>query len=139
MESQDIQRVGGYWYAATVELETDEFVPYRGYILLRGTPAWGELFLTTKRLIWIRMKIALPFGRKLVEVRLNDIENWSIERAPLWMLHWWGRRRGIVRIRTALETFDLMTAWTREDADEWADALETVMAEAGITVRDVRT
>ncbi len=113
-----------------MELTEDEFVPYRGYIRLRGT-AWGELFLTTKRLIWIRTRIALPLGRKLIEVPLCDIESWSIERAPWWMLHWWGRRRGIVRIRTTFETFDFVTAMTDEDADEWAEALENVMAGAG--------
>ncbi len=125
------KRIDEWWRAASVELDEDERVRYRGQIL-RGTLAWGELFLTTKRLIWIRTRIALPLGRKLIEVPLSDIESWSIERAPWWMLHWWGRRRGIVRIRTAFERFDFVTAWTREDADEWAEALENVMAGAGI-------
>ena len=96
----------------------------------------GEMFLTTKRLIWLRSTIwALPLGLKLVEVPLSDMAGWSIERAPWW---WRSRRPGIVRIRTASETHDFCTVWAREDADEWAEALENVMADAGLASRGAR-
>ncbi len=119
---------------AAVELDEDERVSYRGQILLRGTLARGELFLTTKRLIWLRMKIALPFGPKLVVVPLSDIEGWSMEPVPWWWFNWWRKRRTI-RVRAASETYDFVTAWAREDANDWAEALETVLAEAGIEPR----
>ncbi len=125
-------RVGDYRHAVSVELDEDEFVPYRGHIFLRGTPAWGELFLTTKRLIWLRGKIALPLGRKLVVVPLGYIQGWSIEPVPWWWLERLGRRRRMIRIRTSSGTYDLVTAWTREDADDWAEALKNVMVGAGI-------
>lgn len=121
-----------------VELDEDEFVPYRGDILLRGM-AWGELFLTTKRLIWLRSTIfPLPFGPKLVVVPLSEIESWSIEPVPWWWLDWWWRKRRAIRVRTASETYDFVTAWTREDADDWAEALENVMAGAGLASQGAR-
>ena len=130
-------RAGDYRHAVSVELDEDEFVPYRGYILLRGM-AWGELFLTTKRLIWIRSTIfALPFGPKLVVVPLSDIEGWSIEPVPWWWFDWWRKRRAI-RVRTASGTYNFVTAWTREDADEWAKALDNVMTGAGLAQRGAR-
>lgn len=134
MESQDAKRLGGYWHAVSLELDEDEFVPYRGYIFLRGTPAWGELFLTTKRLLWLRMKISLPLGRKFVVIPLGDIQGWSIEPVPWWWLERLGRRRRMIRLRTSSETYDFVTVWTREDADDWVRALETVQTAA----REVR-
>ncbi len=131
-------RVGDYRHAASVPLDEDEFVPYRGYVWLRaGRLSWimGELFLTTKRLIWLRSTIfGLPLGAKLVELPLSDIEGWSIEAAPWW---WLSRRWRTIRIRAASRTYDFITVWTREDADEWAEALKNVMAEARIAAREV--
>ena len=133
MESRGAGRIGNYRHAASVPLDEDEFVPYRGYVWLRaGRLSWnvGELFLTTKRLIWLRSTIlGLPFGAKLVELPLSDIEGWSIEAAP-WS--WLSRRWRTVRIRAPFKTYDFITVWTREDADDWAEALENVMAGAGI-------
>ena len=129
--------VGDYRHAASVELDDDEFVPYRGDIQLRGM-AWGEQFLTTKRLIWLRKKISLPLGPKLVVVPLSEIEGWSIEPVPWWWLDWWWRKRRAIRVRTASETYDFVTAWTREDADEWAEALDNVMTGAGLAQRGAR-
>jgi len=129
-------RVGDYRHAASVQLDEDEFLPYRGYVWLRGRRlAWimGGLFLTTKRLIWLRT--GLPLGPKVVEVPLSDIEGWSLERVPWW---WRSRRWGIVRIRKASETHDFMNVWAREDADEWAEAFETVMEDAGLASRGAR-
>ena len=130
--------VGNYRHAASVQLDEDEFVPYRGYVWLRtGRLSWmmGELFLTTKRLIWLRSTIfGLPLGPKVVQVPLSDMEGWSIERAPWW---WRSRRWRIVRIRTASETHDFITVWAREDADEWAEALDNVTTDAGIARREV--
>ncbi len=126
-------RVGDYRHAVSVELDEDEFVPYRGYVQLRaGRISWimGELFLTTKRLIWLRSTIfSLPLGAKLVELPLSDIEGWSIREAPWW---WLSRRRRTVRIRAASRTYDFITVWTREDAEEWGEALKNVMVGAGI-------
>ena len=130
--------VGDYRHAVSLELDEDEFVPYRGYIGLRGTPAWGELFLTTKRLIWIRMKIALPLGRKLVVIPLGDIQGWSIEPVPWWWFERLGRRRRMIRVRASSGAYDFVTAWTREDADDWVEALENVMAGAGLASRGAR-
>jgi hypothetical protein len=133
MESRGAGRIGNYRHAASVPLDEDEFVPYRGYVWLRaGRLSWimGELFLTTKRLIWLRSTIfGLPLGVKLVELPLSDIEGWSIEAAQWW---WLSRRSRTVRIRTASRTYDFVTVWYREDADEWAEALENVMVGAGI-------
>ncbi len=133
MGTQSSGRIGNYRHAASVPLDEDEFVPNRGYVWLRaGRLSWimGELFLTTKRLIWIRSTIfGLPLGRKLVEVPLSEIEGWSIEAAP-W--RWLSRRWRTVRIRAASRTYDFITMWYREDADEWAEALENVMVGAGI-------
>jgi len=131
-------RAGDYRHAVSLELDEDEFVPYRGYMGLRGTPAWGELFLTTKRLIWIRMKIALPLGQKLVVIPLGDIQGWSIEPVPWWWLERLGRRRRMIRVRASSGTYAFVTAWTREDADDWAEALETVMEDAGLASHGAR-
>ena len=127
--------VGDYRHAASVQLDEDEFVPYRGHVWLRrGRLSWtmGEMFLTTKRLIWLRT--GFPLGPKVLEVPLSDIEGWSIEQAPWW---WRSRRWRIVRIRTASETHDFLTVWAREDADEWAEALDNVTTDAGIVRREV--
>ncbi len=132
MEPRQTGNVTEWRHAVSVKLDKDEFLPYRGQLFLRGTPSWGELFLTTKRLIWIRMRIGLPFGRKLVEVPLSDIESWSIEPVPWWSFRRFGRRRMLIRIRTISDTYDVVTTRTREDADEWVEALDNVMTGAGI-------
>ena len=127
------QRIGDYRHTVSLELDEGEFVPYRGYVWLRAgrlSRIMGELFLTTKRLIWLRSTIfGLPLGAKLVELPLSDVEGWSIEAAP-W--RWLSRRWRTVRIRAASRTYDFITMWYREDADEWAEALKNVMADAGM-------
>ena len=117
-----------------MELEEGETVRYRGPVILRqaGTP--GELFLTTRRLVWIRGRIALPFIRKLSEVPLGEIEGWSIEPAPWWIgwrIRW--RVRRMLRLRTRAGVLDLIPVYSAKDAGDWVEALENVMAEAGAT------
>jgi hypothetical protein len=132
MEPRHADKIGGWWLATSLELEEGENISYRGLIILRQSGTYGELFLTTKRLVWIRQRFALPWMRRLVEVPLGDIEGWSIEPVPWWWFQRFGRRRRTVRIRTASRTYDFITVWTREDAEEWAEALKNVMAGAGI-------
>ncbi len=130
MEPRHADKIGGWWWLATsVELEKDEAICYRGYVILKQSGTYGELFLTTVRLVWIRQRFALPWMCRLVKVPLDDIEGWSIEAAPWW---WFSRRWRTIRIRAASRTYDFITVWTREDADEWAEALENVMAGAGV-------
>jgi hypothetical protein len=123
-----------------VQLEPDESVRYEGSIFLRVRWPWlaasGRLFLTTKRLIWVRHRLTLPKVAD-VYVSLAEIEGWEIEPTP-W---WWGWRwlrpiRRSIRTRTASKTLELVPRYTSEDADEWANALEAVTAEAGIAVRE---
>lgn len=99
--------------------------------MLRQAWSYGDLFLTTKRLVWIRQRFAFPFARKLLEIPLVDIVGWSTESAP-----WWKRWRLIrsidrmVRLRTTSGTFQFIPMYSGKDADDWVEALETVMAEA---------
>jgi hypothetical protein len=77
--------------------------------------------------------------RKLLEVPLSDIESWSVERAPWWRgAGFVGSRRRMVRVRTTSRTFDLLPVYSGDDADDWAEALENVMAGAGLPLRGAR-
>jgi len=133
------ETIGGWWLASSVELEDGETVRYRGQIILRQSQTYGELFLTTRRLVWIRWRFAFPFVRKLLEVPLSDIESWSVERAPWWRgAGFVGSRRHMVRVRTTSRTFDLLPVYSGDDADDWAEALDEVMTEAGLASRGGR-
>ena len=129
-------RIGDYRHATSVPLDPDEYISYRGFLFLRGTPAWGDLFLTTKRLVWIRQRLALPFGRKVVSVPLSEIEGWSIERPRWWGWGFWPSVWPILRVRTTSERLDFMIPWRSIEAEEWAEALEDVMVAAGYATRD---
>ena len=121
-----------------MELEAGETVRYRGATILRQAGSYGELFLTTRRLVWIRRRFGPPFMRKLLKVPLSEIEGWSIERAPWWM--GWGivgSVRRAIRVRTTSGAFDLIPVYSSADADEWAEALDNVTTDAGIVRREV--
>jgi len=137
------ETIGGWWLASSVELEEGETVRYRSAIMPRqrgeitGVP--GELLLTSNRLVWIRRGLTLPFVRRLLEVPLGDIEGWSVERVP-WWIRWrmlWSIRR-MVRVRTTSEVFDLIPVDSSADADDWVEALENVIAGAGLASRGPR-
>jgi hypothetical protein len=137
------ETIGGWWLASSVELEDGETVRYRSGMMLRqrgeitGVP--GELLLTSSRLVWIRRGFALPFVRRLLKVPLGRIEGWSVERVP-WWIRWsmlWSIRR-MVRVRTTSEVFDLIPVDSSEGANEWAEALDNVMTDAGMARRGSR-
>ena len=118
-------KIHEWWMTTPVELQPGEEVRYEGPIFLRTRwpfPAsYGHLFLTTKRLIWIRYRLRLPRVRD-VDLPLRCIETWTIEPAP-W---WWGYARRSLRIRIASATFEFLPRYGNHDAEEWAKALETV-------------
>jgi hypothetical protein len=139
MEPRHADKISAWWLAAPLELKAGETVRYRGATILRQAGSYGELFLTTRRLAWIRRRFGPPFMRKLLKVPLSEIEGWSIERAPWWM--GWGivgSVRRAIRVRTTSGAFDLIPVYSSEGADDWAAALGDVMADAGLASRGPR-
>jgi len=126
-----------------VTLEPGESVRYEGSVFLRVRRPWfaalGRLFLTTKRLIWVRYRWTLPREAD-VYLPLAGIEGWEIKPTPWWWRWRWLKviRRSL-EIRTASKTLEFLPRYASEDADEWAEALDEVMTEAGLASQGART
>lgn len=139
MTERVVRKVDEWGAIVPVRLDTDEQIRYEGSIFLRSPPSWfpsyGRLFLTTKRLIWIRYRWTLPLVTD-VYLPLARIQGWEIRPTP-----WWWRWRPLfrainrsIRVRTSSKTLEFLPRYTSEDADEWADALKTVLTEATVAI-----
>jgi hypothetical protein len=115
------------WLKSKVELAPDEAVLDRGYFWYRAR--WwqwtqGILYLTSKRLIWLRATLSLPLGPRRVEIALSEIKSCE-------------RRRPALNLQRSLvvETADggehrFSALWPVENAGEWEAAVAKAMEAA---------
>jgi hypothetical protein len=116
------------WLKSKVELAPDEAVLDRGYFWYRAKWwqwAQGRLYLTSKRLVWIRAPLNLPLGPRLIELALGEIRGCEKRRPAPWS---WGKA-------LFLETADGHQYWFSplqwvEDNDAWNEAISSAVEAA---------
>ncbi len=122
--------LGGY--AAEVDLLSDE-IPLQAWEVAYGRRvwenAWGILYLTTHRLVWIRSKIALPWVAKTLEIPLDSVIAAKARR------RWWPIPfdRGLVVIsREHAESCQFSPSWSSPGASEITREITSILRERGL-------
>ena len=111
-----------------VELGSDETVLDRGYFWHRAR--WwlwtqGMLYLTSRRLIWMRGAPMPPLGPRLIEIALGDVKSCGRRRPPLNL------RRALVVETVDGGTHWFFALWPVEGA--WCEAISKAVTEAEAT------
>jgi len=113
------------WLKSKVELGLDETVLDRGYFWRRAR--WwhwtqGTLYLTSRRLIWMRGALTPPLGPRLIEIVLGDVKSCGRRRPPLNL------RRALVVETADGGTHWFFALWPVEGA--WSEAISKAIGVA---------
>jgi hypothetical protein len=127
--------LGGY--AAEVDLLPGE-IPLCAWEVAYGRHwknAWGILYLTSHRLVWIRAKIALPWIAKTLEIPLESVMGAEVKRR-LWspsrlsLLRPFGRH--VVVNSKGGERYSFSPSPTGAGANEIAREITSILRDKGL-------
>lgn len=93
--------------------------------------AWGILYLTTHRLVWIRMKIAPPWAAKTMEIPINDITAAEARKPWGWWLNPFARGR-VAIIRKDAEMCQFGASVLGPSAKEITREITSILRDRGL-------
>ncbi len=121
-ERKEGNEIRKWWLATSVELQGNESVLFEGDASHEIGPVsvFGRLFLTTDRLIWIRWRMGLPIGEKVIIISVGEL-NEFVGRPRLFVSSLVARTISQKELH-----FIPLGLYNRRDARRWVEAVTDV-------------